>query len=220
VTLRRASLLLACALLTPLAAADTGWVSDVFFVPLRSGPSDNNRIVHRGLQSGTVLEILDENTASGYTHVRSAGGVEGWISSQYVVRQPIAAVALESANKRIKALEEQLSQRGQTLTELRSSSTEASSTNEALTSQVAQLEGELAEVKRISTGAIEEHARNEELTALNARLRTEVDRLSEETQSLESNLEQRWMLIGGGLVLGGLVAGIAFKARPRRSGWS
>jgi SH3 domain protein len=220
VTLRRAGLLLASALLAPLAAADTAWISDVFFVPLRSGPSDNNRIVHRGLPSGTVLEVLQEDADSGYTRVRTPGGLDGWISSQYVVREPIAAVALDAANKRIEALERQLSQRGQTLTELRSSSSEASSTNQELTAQVAQLEGELAELKRISTDAIGVHARNEELTTLNARLRTEVDRLSEETQILANNLEQRWMLIGAGLVFGGLLAGLVLKARPRRSGWS
>ena len=72
----------------------------------------------------------------------------------------------------------------------------------------------------MSAGALEEHGRNQELASLNARLRAEVDDLTEESQRLESNTEQRWLLIGGALVLGGLVAGAAIKARPRRSGWS
>jgi SH3 domain protein len=212
--------LLAFVLQSPLAEAETAWVSDVFFVPLRSGPSDANRIVHKGLQSGTVLEVIEEDPAAGYTHVRTQGGVEGWIGTQYVAHEPVAALGLAAANKRIQTLEQQLSQRGQTLTELRSTSTEASSTNEALTAQVAALQSELDEIKRVSAGSIEEHTRNQELTTLNARLRSEVDRLIEETQSLQHNLEQRWMLIGGGLVLGGLLAGFVIKARPRRSGWS
>jgi len=213
-------LLLVAVLLSPMATAETAWVSDVFLVPLRSGPSDSNRIIHRGLPSGTVLEVLEVDAGTGYTHVHTADGLDGWMSSQYVVHQPVAQLALVAANARIHALEQQLSLRGETLSELRTSTGEASSTNELLTSQVAALQGELAELQRKSTGAIETFARNQELTTLNARLRTEVNRLIEETQSLQNNLQQRALLIGGGLVLGGLLAGFAIKARPRRSGWS
>ena len=219
-TLRFAGLLLAALLQSPLAAAETAWVSDVFYVPLRSGPSDSNRIVHKGLASGTVLEVIEEDPAAGFTHVRTASGVDGWIGTQYVVHEPVAALALPAANKRIQALEQQLSQRGQTLSQLQSTSSEASSTNDALTAQVAALQTELAEIKRVSVGSIAEHTRNQELTTLNARLRSEVDRLIEETQSLQNSQQQRWLLIGGGLVLGGLLAGFVIKARPRRSGWS
>jgi SH3 domain protein len=219
-TLRRAGLLLAVLLQLPLAAAETAWVSDVFYVPLRSGPSEANRIVHKGIPSGTVLEVVEEDPAAGYTHVRTAAGVDGWIGTQYVAHEPVAALALAAANKRVQALEQQLTQRGQTLTELRSTSNETSSTKDALATQVAALQTELDDIKHVSAGSIEEHTRNQELTTLNARLRNEVDRLIEETQSQQNSLQQRWMLIGGGLVLGGLLAGFVIKARPRRSGWS
>jgi SH3 domain protein len=196
------------------------WISDEFTVPVRSGPSDGHRIVNRGLPSGTELEVLGVDTAAEYTHVRTAAGVEGWISSQYLVKQPIAQVQLVAANNRIQALERQLAQRGEALTELKSTSTEAASTGDRLSAQVAKLEAELADVKQVSASALEEHARAQELTSLNARLRAEVDDLTEESQRLESNTEQRWLLIGGVLVLGGMLAGVAIKARPRRSGWS
>ena len=196
------------------------WISDEFTVPVRSGPSDGHRIVHRGLPSGTELEVLGVDNAAEYTHVRTAAGVEGWISSQYLVKQPIAQVQLVAANNRIQALERQLAQRGEALTELKSTSSEAASTGDRLAAQVAKLEAELADVKQVSASALEEHARVQELTGLNARLRAEVDDLTEESQRLESNTEQRWLLIGGVLVLGGMLAGVAIKARPRRSGWS
>jgi SH3 domain protein len=159
-------------------------------------------------------------TSNDFTHVRTASGLEGWIATQYLVQEPIARVQLVAANNRIQALERQLAQRGDALTELRSSSTEAASNSDRLAAQVAQLEAELAELKSVSSGAIDEHARNQELANLNARLRSEVDDLTQESQRLESSTEQRWLLIGGALVLGGLVAGVAIKARPRRSGWS
>lgn len=216
----RIACLIAAALLCPAASAATMWISDEFTVPVRSGPSDGHRIVHRGLPSGTELEVLGVDNAAEYTHVRTAAGVEGWISSQYLVKQPIAQVQLAAANNRIQALERQLAQRGEALTELKSTSSEAASTGDRLAAQVAKLEAELADVKQVSASALEEHARVQELTGLNARLRAEVDDLTEESQRLESNTEQQWLLIGGVLVLGGMLAGVAIKARPRRSGWS
>ncbi len=196
------------------------WISDEFTVPMRSGPSDGHRIVHRGLPSGTELEVLGVDTAAEYTRVRTSGGLEGWISSQYLIKHPIAQVQLVTANNRIQALERQLAQRGEALSELKSTSSEAATNSDRLAAEVARLEAELADVKQVSAGALEEHARALELASLNARLRAEVDDLTEESQRLESNIEQKWLLIGGVLVLGGMLAGVAIKARPRRSGWS
>ena len=92
--------------------------------------------------------------------------------------------------------------------------------NTQLASQVASLEGELEEIKQISKGAIEEHASNLRLMELNARVREELDDLVAERNALQDNLQQRWMLVGGGLLLLGLLVGTVIKARPRRSGWS
>ena len=216
----RVALLIVAVVLSPALQAQTAWVSDEFTVPVRSGPSNEHRIVHRGLPSGTPLEVLGVDTAAEFTHVRTEGGLEGWIETHYLAKEPIARVQLVAANNRIQALERQLAQRGEALTELKSTSNEAASTGDRLAAQVAQLEAELADVKQVSAGALEEHGRYQELAGLNARLRAEVDDLTEESQRLESNTEQRWLLIGGALVLGGLVAGVAIKARPRRSGWS
>jgi SH3 domain protein len=217
---RRTVFLLAVTLLCPVAWAETMWISDEFTVPMRSGPSDGHRIVHRGLPSGTELEVLGVDTAAEYTRVRTSGGLEGWISSQYLIKHPIAQVQLIAANNRIQALERQLAQRGEALSELKSTSSEAASNGDRLAAEVARLEAELADVKQVSAGALEEHARALELASLNTRLRAEVDDLTEESQRLESNTEQKWLLIGGVLVLGGMLAGVAIKARPRRSGWS
>jgi SH3 domain protein len=199
---------------------ETVWISDEFTVPLRSGPSNEHRIVNRGLPSGTELQVLGADAAAGYTHVRTSGDLDGWISTQYLVREPIARIQLVTANNKIQALDKQLAQRNESLSELKSTSSESASANGRLTARVAQLEAELAEIKQVSADVVAEHTRNQELSSLNARLRAEVDDLTEESQRLEDSAERRSLVIGGGLVLGGLLAGVALKARPRRSGWS
>ena len=41
-----------------------------------------------------------------------------------------------------------------------------------------------------------------------------------ERDTLKDNAQERWLMIGAGLVLLGFVLGIVIKARPRRSAWN
>ena len=204
----------------PALATPTQWISDMQLVPLRSGPSSGYRIVSKGLPSGTALEVLQLDTASGYARVRTANGTEGWIETQYLVSEPVARDKLESTQHRVETLEQQLKERGKNISDLTSQGQSASADRDALTHHVNELEGELADLKSISGEAIALHDRNTELTELNDRLRKQVDELVAEVQDLEDGREQRNLWIGAALIGLGLAAGVLLKARPRRSGWS
>jgi SH3 domain protein len=167
-----------------------------------------------------ALEILDVDEESGFTQIRTNGGLEGWLPTQYLVPEPIARDQLRSANSRISELENTIRQQRNELTNLAAGKGSADQSNVDLNRQVVDLQREVDEIKRISKGAIEEHAENERLTGLNARLRGELDDVSQDRQRLEDNLQQRWLLVGAGLVLAGLLIGIIIKARPRRSAWT
>jgi SH3 domain protein len=200
--------------------AQTVYISDQLTVPMRSGPSNAHRILHRGLPSGTRLEVLAVDEASGFTQIRTDRGTEGWIRSQYLVSEPIARDRLRESQAEVQRLTRRLAEVNEALSAARSAGARSQSSADDLSSEKKRLELELAEIKRISAGALEEHAENQQLEALNARLRAEIDDLIAANRRLESNLQERWLLIGGGLVFAGLIAGVAIKARPRRSGWS
>ena len=204
----------------PSVLASPGWISDEFAVPVRSGPSNNNRIVHRGLPSGTAFDLIERDDDAGFVHIRTESGLDGWIESQYLAEAPIAKIRLEQANARINQLESRLRETSENLQDVKSDRDRSSDANDGLSRDVVSLENELAELKRVSANAIEINKQKQELTALNERLRSEVDKLVAENQRLDENQQQRWMLIGAGLALLGLLAGVAIKARPRRSGWS
>ena len=80
------------------AQAETAWISDRLTVPLRSGPSNANRILHRGLPSGTRMEVLARDSDSGFVQIRTDRGTEGWLPEQYLVSEPIARDRLVAAN--------------------------------------------------------------------------------------------------------------------------
>ncbi len=202
------------------AIAETMYISDSLSVPLRSGPSNSHRILHRGLVSGTAMEVIERDEESGFAHIRTQGGTDGWLPIQYLVSEPIARTRLEQANTRIAQLDAAAEKSRAQLETLNRDQGQIRQNNTQLTTQIASLEGELEEIKQISKGAIEEHASNLRLMDLNARVREEFDDLVTERNALQDNLEQRWMFIGGGLVLLGVLLGAVIKARPRRSGWS
>jgi SH3 domain protein len=189
--------------------AATMYVSDQFTVPLRRGPSNSYKILHAGLPSGTALEVLGQDSAAGFTQVRTANGTEGWIETHYLSAQPIARDQLTAANRRLESLETQL--KG-----LRQSDSRAND----LGKQTEKLQAELAEVRRVSATALANYEENKQLKASNEALQKQVTQLSERVHQLERNVTLRWMLAGGGLVLLGLLIGALIKSRPKRSSWA
>ena len=198
------------------AVGDINYISDELNVPLRSGPSTAHRILHRGLPSGTQLTILAINEEAGFTQVRTAGGLEGWLTSQYLVREPIARDKLTSAEKRLKKLKDEIAKERETHASLQTEHKETVSQNKTLNAKVEALTKELTELKVVSANPVKEHARNVELTQQNALLVGQVEELSSKTRQLEANVQLQWLLYGGGLVLIGLIFGLILKKRPKQ----
>jgi SH3 domain protein len=202
------------------AVGDVNYISDVLNVPLRSGPSTAHRIIHRGLPSGTQLTVLAIDEEAGFTQVRTDGGLEGWVTSQYLIGEPIARVKLAAAEKRLQGLKAEIDKEREARTSIQSEYKETEANNRTLNSQVQALTKELEELKRISADPISEHARNVELTQQNQRLAGEVDELSSMNRKLKDNVQREWLLYGGALVLIGLLLGVVIKARPRQTIYS
>ena len=198
------------------AVGDVNYISDILTVPLRSGPSTAHRIIHRGIPSGTQLTILATNEEAGFTQVRTAGGLEGWLTSQYLVREPIARDKLAAAEKRLKNLKAEFAKERETRVSIQTEHKETVGTNKTLNSQVEALTKELADLKLVSANPIKEHARNVELIQQNTLLVGQVDELSSKTRQLEENVQLQWLLYGGALVLIGLIFGLVLKKRPRQ----
>ena len=198
------------------AVGDVNYISDELNVPLRSGPSTAHRIIHRGLPSGTQLTILAINEEAGFTQIRTAGGLEGWVTSQYLAAEPIARDKLAATEKRLKNLKAEIAKEREAHASLQTEHKETEATNKTLNARVEALAKELAELKLVSADPIKEHARNVELTQQNTLLVGQVEELSSTTRQLEANVQLQWLLYGGALVLIGLILGLILKKRPRQ----
>ena len=202
------------------AVGDVNYISDVLNVPLRSGPSNAHRIIHRGLPSGTKLTVLAIDEEAGFTQVRTDGGLDGWVTSHYLMEEPIARVKLTAAEKRLQSLKAEIDKEREARANIQADYREIESNNQTLTSQMQALAKELAELKLISADPVREHERNVELTQQNTRLAGQVEELSAKAMQLEKNTQLKWLMYGGALVLIGLLIGVVLKARPRQTSYS
>jgi SH3 domain protein len=202
------------------APAATVYISDELTVPLRRGPSNSHKILHAGLPSGTALEVLGEDSAAGFTQVRTPNGTEGWVPTQFLSNEPIARDRLAAANRRVASLEQQLKTLRDTYQETRGARTQSEGRVTDLSKQTEKLQAELAEVRRISATSIANYEENKQLKTSNEALQKQVADLSTRVRELEHNVVLKWLLAGGALVLLGLILGAWIKSRPKRSSWA
>jgi SH3 domain protein len=78
-----------------LSQSDVRYVSDVLFVPLRSGQGNQFRIVNAGLKSGTALTFLEQGETDQWAKVRTDKGIEGWIRTQYIMTNIPSSLKLD-----------------------------------------------------------------------------------------------------------------------------
>lgn len=202
------------------AHSATLYISDELTVPLRRGPSNGHKIINAALPSGTALELLGEDKAAGFTQVRTPGGIEGWVPSQFLTSEPAARDRLATATKRVQALEAELKNIRENYQETRSARTDAEKRSSSLDKQTQQLQTELAEIRRVSANSIAHFEENKQLKAQNQEMQGQVTQLTENVRRLERNTNLKMLLSGGALVLLGLAFGAWIKSRPKRSTWA
>ena len=215
------SLLLIALLLTGQVMAEDRYISDITYVPLRSGPGNEYRILHRGLRSGTAMTLLEEDTGNGFTKVLY-GDQEGYIRSQYLVSEPPALRVLPAVRERAaKAVSENKELRQQ----LTRRDSELKGLEETLEKTEGQLEDSKAEMLRLEEITAEPMAidrRNKQLIGENLQLKNEVQVLQAENSQLMRDSSIRWYLYGGGTILLGILLGLflpMMRVQKKQSDW-
>ena len=208
-------------LLAFAAQAQTQYTSDELIVLLRTGPSTENAIT-RNMRPGTELEVLDADVGNGYSRVRLVdGGVEGFVLTQYLQSDPVAAdrlvVAernLEAARGRVGALEGQVAELTAELETTRSELASTQSSNSNISS-------ELANIRDASANAIELRDQNEMLRRRVSELSAQSDLMAMENADLASRSRQNWFVVGGAVLFGGIIIGLIAPSlrRKKRSSW-
>ena len=210
--------------LAPLSAfaQDTQYVTDQQFVPLRSGPSNQNRIVHRGIPSGTKLvvqEVQDE-----YSRITTERGTEGWIRTQYLMQEVPARQQLKALQAMRDRLQAQLQATESTSSELQQQFAQTSALLAEREETLAQTTSELTEIKRLSANAIALDSQNRELVQGAEVLNSRIEVLEADNRRLLDSADGEAFINGAlAVLLGVIITLVVPRLRPRRkssSSWA
>jgi len=212
--------IMALVLLGIFGVAQQGWatkayVTDSFEITLRTGPSNENKVIAM-LFSGRPLDVL--STRGEWSQVRVLDSdKEGWVMSRYLVtRLPWEAqakklqedsVSLNAKLNRVqKEFAEESQQRQGLATELKRKTQEL----EALSKQYSELKKGSEGYLRLKT--IHE-ATQRDLKAA----QSELSKVTAENETLRSSEQNKWFLSGAAVLLCGLlIGGIAGRQQKKR----
>lgn len=211
----------ATALLSATAYAQDGndvrYVTDRLYVPLRSGKSQNHRILHKGLPSGTEVVVLESDIEAGYSLIRTRRGLEGWIITRYLDQEPVAVIKLADVSQKLEKLEKENRDLKKAFTNAAGSSKEAGQVITELETENEKLKTELEEITRISANAVKLDRDYQVLSEAKQMLKDKVDVLETENSRLRDNHENEAFLNGAFAVILGILAAIVIpRLRPRR----
>jgi SH3 domain protein len=203
--------------------AETVYIKDQIFVPLRAGTTDQHKILHKGIRSGTPLELISEDSASGFSFVRMKNGMEGWIRTQYISTNPIASDLLQVATHQLATLKKENSEFRQTIETLNANATSLMADNNTLSQQAQRVQEELDRITRLATNVISINKENLHLQDRNTMLLDELDALSQINTRLMRSQNKEWFLVGAMTLLVGMFPGFWFARKiynRRTSGWA
>lgn len=215
------ALLLMALLLVGQAYAETRYISDVIYVPMRAGPGNQYRILHRGLKTGTSMQLLEEDAGNTFSKIRY-GDEEGYIRSQYLTSEAPALIKLPEVQAQLakrasenRELRERLNERDQQIKNL---SAELKNSEQQLTHN----QEEMLRLQEIAAAPQAIDQRNRQLVAENLQLKDEVQVLQAQYDQLARDNSIRWYLYGGGTILLGILLGFFLpmvRVRKKQSDW-
>lgn len=214
-SIKTAMLILIGLLLTAtLVAAETKYVSERLSITLRTGPGANRKIISM-LPVGRAVEVVTPGDE--WTEVMLSNGKQGWALTQYLTDK-------EPAFKVLARLQQKYDRLSEEYESLKQKSTQLSSEGEGLA-------GELSETQQALSKLTQEHEtlikESKEFLSLKAKYakavkesqqaRKEADEIKEQYQELSYSEVKTGMLIGGGMIVLGFLAGYILKRPKRRS---
>lgn len=204
------------------AMAQTVYISDVFFVPVRSGAGSQYRIVHQGIRSGTQMTLLGESSDGEWVNIRTDGGLEGWIPTQYLLREQPARMQLTAAQTKLAAATKRAEDLDAELKKLRAEHNSLAQTADSQTKESEQYAEELRKIRALSADSINLNQRYQDLLAKHDLMQTEFDAVRAENDRLKSNKTINQWMFGAGLVVFGMFLMLilpVFMRQKRHSDW-
>ena len=190
-----------------LAQAETRYVSDRLEIQMRTGKGTQFKIL-RMLPSGTALEVLEVDQQNGYSRVRSAGGVEGWVLNRYLMKGKAARDRLAEAEKELARLELENRKLSGSVGELKNAKGSIDQERGALSKENRKLSQELEAIRRTASSALAIDAENKDLKSKIVAYERQAQTLKQENEGLKDRTARDWFMVGAGVIILGMIIGL------------
>ncbi|OUS10864.1 hypothetical protein A9Q89_10345 [Gammaproteobacteria bacterium 53_120_T64] len=205
--------------LSPALVAEVRYISDEFRVPLRKSPCSRCAILHQGLKTGLKLDYIE--SADGWSHIRTPGGMDGWIENQYIVTKPIARDRIARYQQQSKTLSASNAKLKAQVADLKADNQQLGGRLNAVSDDNEAVSRELADIKVVSANALNLKVQNQTLLEDNGMLQSKIDVLSALNKQLEGSHTQKWFIYGAiSVFLGALLSVILPRLKRKRRGHS
>jgi len=194
----------------------TRYVSDNVAITLRSGKSNQHRII-RSLDSGTKLRVLEADKT--HARVKTPDGTVGWVMKRYLVDEPVARIVLPPIKKKLAKLEtkySELRKKHKEIIKERNELAVTASKYEKLETKYTKVSDEANRLSKIASESDQIYQENKSLTINKASLEAQKDMLMSEIKELQNGNDKLWFLTGAGVIFIGILIG-AMLARTRKS---
>ncbi|MCP3871342.1 MAG: TIGR04211 family SH3 domain-containing protein [Gammaproteobacteria bacterium] len=201
--------------------AENRYITDQFRITMRSGQSATHKIV-RMLPSGYEVSVIESNPDSGYSRVRSKDGKEGYVLTRQLMKTPSARDRLAIAEEQLAELQDEPEKLSAKLANLQKEHQKVLTRNRQLSSTKGNLDKELEGIRRTAANAIRISNERNELRKIVAKLTHQVEELKQENRELENDTDQKWFIIGAGVIIVGIILGLILphlRFQRRKSSW-
>ncbi len=204
--MKRLTLFILTLLVLYPAVAEKRYISDELWINLRSGPSNEYKIL-KILKSGTHLQFVEEDEELKFTKVITDKGLEGWVPTRFIQDEPIAFEKLILTKRELDKTKADYSELQSKYNETKKALAETKRAAGDLSEDKSEQAKELEYIKKVSANAINLDKKNQELLEQGEQLKITVDTLRAENERLQGSKDLNYILVGGGLILLGLFLG-------------
>ncbi len=201
-------------------SAETGYVTDMLLLTMRSGPGDGYPVL-KTLPSNTAVEILEKGDP--YYKIRTGNGDEGWVKGRYVTDDLPANLVIEGLKQRIAALESDASagdrfsqpadtgvpgtETGEQIADLESSLDDAIKEKTRLAADLESLTKTHEQFLKMSKDCVALIEENKSLKMQNQKLSSELETVEKDGTDILKTVMIRWFLAGAGVLIAGWIIG-------------
>jgi SH3 domain protein len=197
------------------------YVSDSVEIPLRAGASNRYKVIG-SVRSGSPIEVLRVDKGKGYTQIRTAAGVRGWIRSDQLSETPSSQELLTGVRQELEKLQARHADLKQHMDEVVNQPSGKNLSYPQLYEEALRLRQQLAQYRKVASDTVAIDERNKILQERVVMLERELQIVQQENQALRNDNDSIRFLVGAVLLGAALLVFVLMPRirEQRRAQWS